>query len=154
MPREKLKFNSYFKELLLERDFKYFMEMEIAEGDYLEEDINSIYDSYRKHSEDIKTQLRKNKKQFLNYLYGQVILMFDGGFLPALFRLDGFTRSSQILDFEGYGESYAYFKFWQKYERRKRNRQTAWDYITKVGAILAISLTIVKLLEAFAKSPR
>lgn len=146
----KLKFDQHNKELLLERDYQYFLERDLKEGNYKQEDIDKIHASYRYHSDDIKKQLKENKKQCLYYLYGQVILMFDGGHLPAKFKIDGFTRELDILNFESVGENWAYFDAWQKHERKKLNRKKAWEYITKIGAVLAILLTLLKLWDGMS----
>ena len=149
MAKEKIKFNEHYKALLLERDFEYFLKNDIELGDYNKTDIDTIYSSYHSQQIVLKQRLKENKKQFLNYLNGQVILMFDGGFLTALFRLDGTTHQHNLIDFKGLGENWAYFELWKKYERKKRFRKNIWNNLTKIGAVLAIILTIVKILELF-----
>lgn len=69
----------------------------------------------------------------------------DKGFLPSFLGLKGGVYSRTTIDFKGFGDSWAYFDQWQKYERRKFKRKTAWDYITKVGAVLAILLNILTI---------
>jgi hypothetical protein len=78
-----------------------------------------------------------------------VRLQWGGGMLPAHFRLDGSTRRFNYFDPTNTGKEQAYFQYWQKLERKRRFRRITWDRITKVGAILAIILTIVKLFDVF-----
>jgi hypothetical protein len=144
-----LKLDSYHKELLLERDFEFFLKITLEQQKYSQKDIDIIYNSYNSKKKDLYKKLNQDKKQFLLYLYGQVILQFEGGFLPTLFRFDGSTRNLQILDFKQEGIEWATFHIWQKYERRKMKRKNIWDYITKTGAILAIALTLIKLYQLF-----
>ncbi len=93
---------------------------------------------------------KKNKKQFNYYAEGQVRKMFTGGFLPALFELDE-TRRHTIHNFQGIGDSWAYFAYWQKYQKRKVSKEKVWDVLIKTGSILGILLSIIKLFD-FLKS--
>lgn len=149
MEKQKSKFDSDFKELLLERDFEYFLKKHIGLDENKKEDLDILYSSYAHYTKELKKQLKENKKQCLYYLHGQVMLMVNG-FLPGFFWLDGSTRSFHITRFEDFGDNWACFDLWQKYERRKRLQKNFWEYITKIGAILAFSLTLIKLWEAFA----
>ncbi len=144
-----LKLDSYHKELLLERDFEFFLKITLEQQKYSQKDIDIIYNSYNTTKRHLYKKLKQDKKQFLLYLYGQVILQFEGGLLPSIFRFDGYTREIQILDFKQEGEEWAYFHIWQKYERRKMKRKNIWSYITKTGAVLAIALTLIKLYQLF-----
>lgn len=72
--------------------------------------------------------------------------MFYGALLPSIFGLDE-SRGYIIIDFKGAGENWAYFKYWQKYQRRKITREKIWNIIIKGGSILAIILSIIKILE-------
>lgn len=72
--------------------------------------------------------------------------MFTGGLLPALFELDE-SRKHTIFDFTATGENWAYFKFWQTYQKRKLTRELIWNLIIKFGSVLAILLSVVKVLE-------
>jgi len=149
MSSKGLKLDSHYKELLLDRDYEFFLKITIEEQDYNQEQVDIIYQSFNHRKKLLYKDLKKNKKQFLNYLYGQVILQFEGGFLPSIFRFDGFTREIEIVNFKQEGIEWAYFHIWQKYERRKMKRKNVWEHITKTGAVLAIALTLIKLYQLF-----
>lgn len=51
--------------------------------------------------------------------------------------------------FQGIGHDLAYFKLWQNYYKRKVTVKRVWDAIVKVGSVLAIILSIIKLWEIF-----
>ena len=76
--------------------------------------------------------------------------MFTGGFLPALFHLDE-GRKHTIFGFEDIGHDLAYFKLWQNYYKRKVTTKKVWEFVVKVGSVLAIILSIIKLWETFSK---
>lgn len=127
-------------------DYDFFLKQNIESEKYSQSDIEMIYSNYIKTSEEIKNKAKKNRKQFNIYAEGQVRKMFTGGFLPALFVLDE-SRRHTILDFQSTGQSWAYFKYWQKYQRRKNTKEKIWDLIIKTGSILAILLSVLKVLE-------
>ncbi|WP_017732420.1 hypothetical protein [Nafulsella turpanensis] len=147
MPRSELPFDQQNKDLLLDYDFGYFLHKDFEENNYSQEDIKAIYDTYRQSKKRVGEQIQKTKKQALLYLEGQVRLMFTGGLLPALFRIDGVTKEQSILHFSGYGENWAYFELWQKHRLKERNRKKAWDSIVKGGAVLAYILSFLKIME-------
>jgi hypothetical protein len=126
MPRKELPFDKDHKELLLDYDFGYFMLKNFEEKNYSQDDIKAIYDTYCQTKKQVEKQLQKNKKQALLYLEGQVRLMFTGGLLPALFRIDGFTKEQTILHFSGYGENRAYFELWQNTDAKSRIEKRFW----------------------------
>jgi len=127
-------------------DFEFFLNLNIEKRKYKKENIDLIFKSYSQCLEQIKEKAKENKKQFNLYSEGQVRKMFNGGLLPALFELDD-TRDYEIIDFSSIGENWAYFNFWQKYQKKKINQNKIWNIIIKTGSILAIALTIIKLLE-------
>ena len=77
--------------------------------------------------------------------------MFDGGMLPSIFKIDGWTREFNILNFKDTGDCWARFEIWQNFELKKKRKDKMWGYFTKLGALLAIFLTILRLLD-FLKS--
>ena len=83
---------------------------------------------------------------FYYFCEGKVRKGFTGGFLPSHFEMDE-SREHTIMRFEDVGEDWAYFYYWQKYYRRKITEEKIWEYIIKMGSILAIALSIIKLLE-------
>lgn len=138
------------KELLSKFDFEYFLKENIEVEQYSKEDIDQIYTAFKSTTVDLKKRAKKNKKQFLHFLEGQVRKGFTGGFLPAMFHLDR-GRSHRFIDFPGVGENWAYFKFWADNYKRKVTLKKVWDIIVKVGSVLAIILSIIKLWETFSK---
>jgi hypothetical protein len=148
MPSPNLSLNDHYKEALLQYDFKYFLDKDIEENKYSEEDVRLLHSSYTETLERLRKERMRNPKQYHYWLEGKVRLMFEGsGFLPGFFGLDGWTRGRTILDFESFGENGAMFTLWQKYERRKFKRRKVWEYLTKTGALLAIILTVIKIWE-------
>jgi len=152
MPSPNPPLNDHYKEALLQYDFKYFLDKDIEENNYSEEDVRLLYSSYSETLERLKKERMKNPKQYHYWLEGKVRLMFESqGFLPGFFGLDGWTRGRTCLDFKAFGESWAMFEMWQKYERRKFKRKKAWEYLTKTGALLAIVLTVIKIWETVSE---
>ena len=140
------------KKLLAKFDFDFFLKLNIEKHNYSQADIDSIYSSRRQELDLIKTKSHDNKKQVNYYVEGQVRKMFTGGFLPALFELDE-TREHKLIDFKAVGENWAYFTHWQTYYKRKVTLTKTLDIIIKSGSVLAIILSIIKLLETFFSNP-
>ncbi len=140
--------NPETKKLLSKLEFKFFLEQHINNEEYRAIDIEDIYSKYVFTAKLLKEQSKSNKKQFTYFTEGKVRRMFTGGFLPALFELDK-SRTHHFLDFSAIGENWAYFDFWQKRYRRKLTKAKLWEFTTKSGSILAIILSIIKLLEHF-----
>lgn len=134
------------KKLLAKLDFDFFLKQNIEIERYSQTDTENIYSNYKRTADEIKSKAKRNRRQFNFYAEGQVRKMFTGGFLPALFELDE-SRAHTIVDFQATGESWAYFKHWQKYQRRKITKEKIWDVIIKTGGILAILLSVLKVLE-------
>lgn len=134
------------KKLLSELDFEFFLKQNIETERYNQSDVDVMYNGYKTALADIKDKARANKRQYNYYTEGQVRKMFTGGFLPALFGLDE-TRKHTIFRFDDIGENWAYFQYWQKYYKRKITEEKIWDYIVKIGSILAIILSIIKFFE-------
>lgn len=150
MPSPDLPFNDHYKEALLKYDFAFFNKINIDENNYSEADLELMNCSYRDKLDYHRQQRKRNPRQYDYWLEGIVRKYFMGkGFLPGFFRLDGWTVSQKIFDFEAHGESWAVFEQWQKYERRRHRWKKSWEVVTKVGAVLAIILTILKLMELF-----
>jgi hypothetical protein len=146
---QKLKLNPDYKLLMLEYDFKYFLEKHIQESQYSNEDIQAIYNAYNTQKNLVKANLRKNKKQYYLWLNSAFIHQFDGGLLPTLFEINPEVKKHTIVDFEQYGIQWAYFEAWQKHQRFKHKSQKAWDVIVKIGSVLAFVLSAVKVFELF-----
>jgi hypothetical protein len=134
------------KELLSRLDFRFFLKENIREEKYADDEIGQLYSSYENAMKELKHRYRKDKKQANYFLEGQARKMFTGGFLPALFHLDE-GRKHTIVDFEGVGHDLAYFKVWQSYYKRKVTAAKVWDIVIKVGSVLAIVLSLIKLWE-------
>ena len=109
-----------------------------------------MYVSYYDTLKQLRFKFKKDKKQANYYLEGQVRKMFTGGLLPALFHLDE-GRSHTIFAFKEVGNDFAYFKLWQDYYKRKVTASKIWNFVIKIGSILAIILSIIKLWETIAK---
>lgn len=134
------------RKLLSEFDFGFFLNQNIKKEKYKQEDIDKIHSSFKLTLTQIKVKSKENKKQFNFYSEGQVRKMFVGGFLPSLFELND-NRGHSLLDFSAIGENWAYFNHWQTYQKRKITRDKRWNAIIKSGSVLAIILSIIKLLE-------
>ena len=143
-------FDPQTKDLLLERDFKYFLDLNHEIQKYKEGDMKILNDSYHKHLKCYKKRLKKNR-QFQNYLHGKTVQMFEGGGLPAHFHLDSSRHSLKIYDFHRYGEMWAIFHLWKKHELSKRKKEKIWDKVLKLGSLLGIALAIIKLFETVVK---
>lgn len=137
------------KEILVEIDFNFFLEKNILVNNYTQENINLIYIGKKKEDERGKADLKKNKKQELLYLEGNVAKMVRG-FLPSFFNMNE-TRKFTITFFEEIGKNWSEFETWKKYEKRKIRRNKVWDTLTKSGVILAFILSAIKLLEIFGQ---
>ena len=136
------------KELLSKLDFGYFLKEHLAVETYSQEQIDTIYNSFEETMATLKKRAKKNKKQFIYFLEGQNRKAFTGGFLPAMFHLDK-SRSHHFSDFEAVGETWAYFKFWADHYKKKLTRKKVWELITKIGSLLAILLSLIKIWELF-----
>ncbi|TNE81398.1 MAG: hypothetical protein EP332_04565 [Bacteroidetes bacterium] len=134
------------KKLLAKLDFEFFLKQNIEKEKYPQKDIDKIYSSYQRTLKQIEDKTKTDKKQFDYYTEGQVRKMFIGGLLPALFELDE-SRGHTMFDFHTLGENWAYFKHWQTYYKRKITKEKIWDITVKVGSVLAIILSVLKLLE-------
>jgi|TARA_B110000238_G_C16056454_1_gene408461 hypothetical protein len=138
------------KELLSKLDFEYFLTQNIQSEKYNEEEVKIIYENFNIFNNEIQNKAKKNKKQFFYYCEGQVRKMFNGGLLPAIFELDE-GRRLRIVDFPATGENWAYFQYWRKIHKKKIRKEKIWNYVIKIGSILAFILTIFKLYEILSK---
>ena len=138
------------KELLSKLDFEYFLRQNIRNEKYSSENIKEIYASYKLHKEELNTQSKKKKKQFHYYIEGQVRKMFEDRLLPAMFELDG-SRKHTIFDFPQIGENWAYFDYWKKSYSKILTKEKIWSYTTRIGSVLAIILTVLKLYKLIVK---
>lgn len=150
MEDHSLSFKDY-KDSLLDYDFGYFLDLELKEKHYAEKDIQAVHLVHKQTLNQLNLKRQKNKKQFRLYLEGQVHLMFAGNLLPSLFRMDGWTRSADILDFKSIGEDWAYFEAWQKMERKHQRKKKAWEIVVKIGAVLAYLLAILRIIGFFTE---
>jgi len=134
------------KDLLAKFDVEYFFKQNILENEYTQDQIDSFNTSYQNSIRRLKKERKQDKKQFSLYTEGQARKMFRGGFLPALFHLDN-GKKHTIVMFEEAGDDMGYFKLWQEYHKRKITTKKAWNVIVKTGSVLAIILTVIKLIE-------
>lgn len=148
---EKLTLNKDYQDLILQFNIQYFIELnvkeKVKEGVYSNDNVVEIYVGYNQEKTLIKEELKRNKKQHLYYLYGNVIHMFNGGLLPSLFRLNDNVKDFIIFDFKGVGKNWAQFEVWQKHERFRKKMKDGWDIAVKIGTILAYLLSILKLID-------
>ena len=138
------------KELLSKLDFEYFLNENIQANNYNDNDIKIIHDSFKSYNRQFSKKASKNKKQFFYYCEGQIRKMFTGGLLPAIFELDE-GRGLNLMDFPAIGENWAYFQYWKQIYKRKIRIEKIWDYVIKIGSILAFVLTLLKLYEFLRK---
>lgn len=134
------------KTLLSRYDFEFFLVQNIDKEKYKQENVDTIYSNYKLSIEKINSRAKFNKKQFNYYAESQVRKMFNGGFLQSIFELDD-SREFLILDFPSVGENWAYFSYWQKYQKRKTTKKKIWNTIIKTGSVLAIILSLIKFYE-------
>jgi hypothetical protein len=137
------------KELLSKLEFDFFLKQNIEEEKYSKNDVDDLYSSYYVTLKQLKIKYKRDKAQSNYYLEGQVRKLFTGGLLPALFQLDE-GRSHTIYAFKEVGNDLAYFKLWQDYYKRKVTASKIWNFVIKIGSILAIILSIIKLWETIA----
>lgn len=136
------------KDLLAKFDVEYFFLQNIQENEYSQDEIDTMLNAYKNSIKSLREQRKKDKNQFDLYAEGQVRKMFRGGFIPALFHLDN-GKDFKLFRFEEVGDDMGYFKLWQEYHRRKITAKRVWGIIVKTGSILAIILTVIKLVEVF-----
>ncbi len=134
------------KDLLSKYDMSFFLNQNIDDNDYSDEDISTMRDSFQFYQKDLIEKSKENSEQLFLYVEGQVRKMVTGGSLPSLFNLNE-TRELRILDFKASGHDWAYFSYWQKHYKRKVRLEQFWEWTTKVGSVLAIILTIFQLYE-------
>jgi hypothetical protein len=146
--RNEYEFTKELREALTKFDFEFFLAKNIKEENYPQEKIAELYKSKNVSIEKLKAELKVNKKQTLLYLNGEIAKAVRGGMLMSHFNLSE-NREFTIMDFENYGTDWAYFEVWKKYESQKLTTKKIWEWLTKVGAILAIVLSVIKLLEWF-----
>jgi ribosomal protein S15P/S13E len=140
--------NDETKKLLCKFDFGFFLKQNFEEKNYSQKDIEIIYKLFKTTTEHIKGKAKDNTEQFNLYCESQVRKMYTGGLLPSTFGLDE-GRGYVISDFKEIGENWAYFNHWQKYYKRKVTMNKVWDIVIRTGSILAIVLTMLKLIETF-----
>lgn len=134
------------KELLTKLNFEYFLNRNIREEKYTEENIQKLYSSFKSNQARIRMEVKENPKQFNYFCEGQVRKMFTGGLLTSHFNLDD-TRELTIIDFAEYGTNWAYFMHWQQNQKNQLKKEKIWNSLIKTGAILGIILSIMKLFE-------
>ena len=134
------------KKLLLKFDFQFFLNENMGEQNYSQANLQKTYNAYSKKLKQIEDKSTENTEQNFLFAEGQVRKMFTGGLLPALFQLDE-SREHVLFDFDEIGNNWAYFDFWKKHYQKKIIQEQIWDIITRTGSILAIALSIIKLIE-------
>jgi hypothetical protein len=118
----------------------------ISSGKVLVRNIELINTGYLITSKHIKKTKKENKAQFLFYIEGYVRKMHSGGLLPSHFNLSE-ARSFSIIQFEEYGENWAYFERWAKGQRRKQFARKTWKRIVEIGAVLGFILVAIHLYQ-------
>lgn len=134
------------KKLLAKLDFEFFLKRNIEVEKYKQSDVDEIYISYNLFKKELLDYSKRNKKQFNYFAEGQVRKMFIGGLLPAMFELDE-GKGHALCDFSKIWENWAYFNHWQSYYKRKVTREKIWDFIIKIGSILAFLLSFSKIIK-------
>ena len=149
MADHSLPFSEEYRDKLLDMDFNYFLDDHLKDELHAIDDKAKISESFKISTTEIEKRYQKDKKQCRLWLEGLVRLQWHGGMLPAHFRLDGSTKKLNYFDPTNTGKEQAYFQYWQKLERKRRFWRLTWDKVTKVGAVLAILLSIIKLIDTF-----
>lgn len=132
------------RKLYCKGDYEFFLKHHAKENSNY--DFSELYRGYNNTMTDLKRELKKNKKQQILLLDSYIRKMHSGGLLPNIFNI---TRAIgyNSIDLYAEGENLAYFKLWQKYEKRKILREKFWDIAVKFGAILGFVLSIIKIIE-------
>lgn len=136
------------KELYSKLDFKYFLNRNIKTEEISAEDVKLIEDGYKKTVRLIKEARSENKAQFHLFIEGYVRKMHSGGMLGTHFNLSE-ARGFSIIQFEDYGENWAYFEIWAKREKLLRVRKLIWKRIVEVGAIIGFILGVKQVINLF-----
>ena len=125
-------------------DYEFFLKHHAKENPNF--DFSELHRGYNDTMTNLKEKLKRNKKQQILLLDSQVRKMHSGGLLPNIFNITR-ARSYKSIDLYAEGENLAYFKLWQKYEKRKFWKKEFWDIVIKIGAILGFVLTVIKIIE-------
>ncbi len=141
-----MEFNNTTKNLLLDYDFEFFLKKNIAQNNYTQENLDTLYQSYSQQKNKLVQELKTNKKQFRYFLEGQVRKGVTGGLIPSLFHLND-QKKLTIFRFEDFAVDWAYFDVWKQEEKKKRRLKRIWDYLVKGGSLLAYLLSFIKLIE-------
>ncbi len=125
-------------------DYEFFLKHHLKKTS--RDNLSELYRGYDDMMDRLKKELKINKKQQLLLIDSYIRKMHSGGLLPNVFNL---TKSIgyNTIDLFAEGENMAYFKVWQKYEKRRYFYKRIWDKIIKIGAILGFVLSIIKILE-------
>lgn len=145
-PQRIIELDNDLRELYTKYDYEFFLKRHFNDNDYSPENVALTISTYETTKKRLQKEIKSNKAQMLFHIDGRVRKMHSGGILPMRFEL-GEKRSGGIINFEGEGESWAYFDIWKHYERRKILRRRMWDIIIKTGALLGFGLTIIKITE-------
>lgn len=141
-------FNKELKKEFTKYSFEYFLDRIISDNNYSINQRNQIKQSFDKKTKELDVQFKGNKSQAFLYCQNMVGLMVEGRMILDHFRLSN-SRSVAIIDFNGYGENWAYFEKWKKIYSGKLKKEWFWNLFIKIGAGLGILMTILKLLEVF-----
>lgn len=139
------------RKLYIQYDYAFFTEENLRSNEYPSKDIQVMKASYKETKQLLLRKIKSNKRQGLFFLDGDIRKMHSGGLLPARFNLDE-TRSWTILDFEAEGECWACFDVWKKFEKRRYRRKNLSELIVKIGSILGIALSVLKIFELLVSS--
>lgn len=134
------------RELYTCLDYRFFLEQHMNEFEFTDYQRQAIQDAYEKTRSHLLRSLKTNRRQHLFLIEGDVRKSHSGGSLPSHFKLDE-TRELEILDLNAVGEEMAYFEIWQKHERRKIRSKKIMSYVFRIGAIMGIVLTVIKIIE-------
>ncbi len=133
---------------LVKLDFEYFLNKNIQEKSYTSEQLAQLNTAKAEELKKLQQEYDANKTQLYYYLDGQVGKALRGGMLPTLFNFND-VRDFRIMNFSDYGRNWAIFEIWKKHESKKVRKRKMWEWLTRIGAILAVLLAIFKVLEWF-----
>jgi hypothetical protein len=139
-----IELSNEMRELYVNYDFRYFLQKHLK----TEDDFQKIKGDFERYRNELLSDLKTNKKQFLHQIDGSVRKMHSGGLLPSLFQLDE-TRKLTIFPESEIAKDWASFEIWKKYEKRKILKKKISKMIIFIGSILAYILTVLKLIEYF-----
>lgn len=143
-------FSEEEKALYCKYNFGYFLNKKMNSKKWNQEIINQITEAYENYKSVLLLEAKENKKQFYFFLEGQVRKMHSGGLLSTHFNLSE-AIDSMSLNNKAYGENWAIFEIWAKYQKPKIRRKKIWKRTVEIGSIIGWVLGLYTLYTIVLK---